>query len=97
MATRCKYLLDIANAIDEKAETLAKLESMDQGKPLSLATKVDIPRAASNFRFFAGAIAHHLEQSSVMDDQAINYSIREPVGVAGLISPWNLPIYLIGK
>lgn len=95
METRCKYLLEIANAIDEKAETLAKLESVDQGKPLSLATKVDIPRAASNFRFFAGAIAHHLEQSSVMDDQAINYSIREPVGIAGLISPWNLPIYLL--
>tara|TARA_B100000674_G_C37964800_1_gene974013 strand:- start:2104 stop:3546 length:1443 start_codon:yes stop_codon:yes gene_type:complete len=95
LAIRCEYLVKIAEAIENKAQHLAELESTDQGKPLSLAARIDIPRAASNFRFFAGAISHHLEQSSTMDNQAINYSLREPVGVAGLISPWNLPLYLL--
>jgi len=94
-AERSGWLRKIADAIDENSENLAELESRDQGKPLSLARSVDIPRAASNFRFFAGALEHHLEQASSMDDKALNYSRREPVGVCGLISPWNLPLYLL--
>ena len=95
LASRINFLNRIAEAIENKAQYLAELESTDQGKPLNLALKIDIPRAASNFRFFAGAISHHLEQASTMDGQAINYSLREPIGVAGLISPWNLPLYLL--
>ena len=71
-------------------------ESKDQGKPLSLATAVDIPRACYNFRFFAGSILHQTTKSSSDDNGAvINYETRRPVGVAGLISPWNLPLYLL--
>lgn len=92
---RCAYLYQIADMIEAKLALLASIESRDQGKPVRLAERIDIPRAASNFRFFAGAVAHHLEQSSVMDQEAINYSLRESVGVAGLISPWNLPLYLL--
>ena len=95
MTQRCEYLFRIADAIEKQLTKLAQIESHDQGKPIRLAQEIDIPRAASNFRFFAGAISQHLEQSSSMDGKAINYSLREPVGVAGLISPWNLPLYLL--
>jgi len=60
-----------------------------------LAKTVDIPRVCANFRFFAGAILHHQENATDMDGIATNYTIRTPVGVAGLISPWNLPLYLL--
>lgn len=94
-SARSEWLRKIADGIDRNSQKLAAMESRDQGKPLSLAKSVDIPRAAANFRFFASAVEHHLEQSSSMDDTAINYSRREPVGVCGLISPWNLPLYLL--
>ena len=92
---RADYLYKIAEAIEGKAEELAEQESKDVGKPLWLAKDVDVPRAASNFRFFAGRILHHEEKSTDMDGKAINYTLRQPMGVAGLISPWNLPLYLL--
>ena len=91
---RSDYLLKIAEEIDSRAEELAQAESKDNGKPISLARSVDIPRASSNFRFFATAILHFNTEAHPMDDIALNYTNRLPIGVAGCISPWNLPLYL---
>jgi len=90
---RSRYLLKIADLIEEKLEPLAKDESLDNGKPIWLATKVDIPRASSNFRFFANAITQFASESHEMSD-AINYTLRHPLGAVACISPWNLPLYL---
>ncbi|MFQ5709287.1 MAG: aldehyde dehydrogenase [bacterium] len=91
---RSAILLRISDLIQQRLETLALAESVDTGKPVSLAQSVDIPRAASNFRFFGSAIIHFASESHAMEDQAINYTLRSPIGVAGCISPWNLPLYL---
>jgi len=92
---RARILNRVAELIVSKTDELAKAESKDQGKPLSLAKRIEIPRAAENFNFFAGAILHHEEEASDMDGQAINYTVRHPLGVVALISPWNLPLYLL--
>eukprot|EP01117_Protostelium_nocturnum_P006538 TRINITY_DN2355_c0_g1_i1.p1 TRINITY_DN2355_c0_g1~~TRINITY_DN2355_c0_g1_i1.p1 ORF type:complete len:512 (+),score=198.45 TRINITY_DN2355_c0_g1_i1:68-1537(+) len=92
---RSRILNKIADILESRLEEFAKAESRDQGKPVSLARTVDIPRVISNFRFFAGAILHHVETSSDMDGVAVNYTTRSPIGVCGLISPWNLPLYLL--
>lgn len=91
---RSQYLNRIANLIDENLEELAIAESEDNGKPLALARRVDIPRASSNFRFFAQAITQFSSQSHEMTD-AINYTLRQPLGVVSTITPWNLPLYLL--
>lgn len=92
---RGQILNKVADLIDQRREELARAESEDVGKPLDLARNLDIPRAAWNFRFFAAKILHKTEMASDMDGEAINYVLRQPVGVAGLISPWNLPLYLL--
>ena len=92
---RSKTLLRIADLIERDLEKLARAESIDTGKPLSLARSLDIPRAASNFRFFATAILHTENEAHVTDGVAFNYTLRQPRGIAGLISPWNLPLYLL--
>jgi aminomuconate-semialdehyde/2-hydroxymuconate-6-semialdehyde dehydrogenase len=94
-AERSKILLRIADLIERDLEKLARAESIDTGKPLSLARTLDIPRAASNFRFFATAILHTESEAHITDDVAFNYTLRQPRGIAGLISPWNLPLYLL--
>src|SRR5256884_6926259 len=81
--------------IDSELEKFARAESIDTGKPLSLARFLDIPRAASNFRFFATAILHTESEAHITDGIAFNYTLRQPRGIAGLISPWNLPLYLL--
>ena len=91
---RSKILYRISELIEENIEELAIAESRDNGKPVSLARSVDIPRAAHNFRFFATAIIHFASEAHHMEMGAINYTLRKPVGVAGCISPWNLPLYL---
>ncbi len=91
---RSEYLVKIADLIDQNHEELANAESKDNGKPIKLASIVDIPRASANFRFFATAILHFSSESHNMEGVAINYTHRSPVGVAGCISPWNLPLYL---
>ena len=91
---RFKILNRIAELIDENLTALALAETTDNGKPLWLSTKVDIPRASDNFRFFATAIMHFASESHAMEDKAINYTLRKPIGVVGCISPWNLPLYL---
>jgi aminomuconate-semialdehyde/2-hydroxymuconate-6-semialdehyde dehydrogenase len=94
-AERSRLLLRIADLIDRDLDKLARAESIDTGKPVSLARSLDIPRAASNFRFFATAILHTENEAHVTDGVALNYTLRQPRGVAGLISPWNLPLYLL--
>lgn len=91
---RSKILLRLADLIEANLEELAKAEATDNGKPLKLATRVDIPRAAANIRFYATAIVHFASESHIMEGQAINYTNRKPIGVVGCISPWNLPLYL---
>jgi aminomuconate-semialdehyde/2-hydroxymuconate-6-semialdehyde dehydrogenase len=95
IAERSKILLRIADLIERDLEKLARAESIDTGKPLSLARTLDIPRAASNFRFFATAILHTESEAHITDNVAFNYTLRQPRGIAGLISPWNLPLYLL--
>lgn len=98
---RSRILMRVAELIERDAESLAAAESMDTGKPIRLARQMDIPRAAANFRFFAGAVLHTRGDFHSMDlepDQgltALNYTLRQPLGVVGLISPWNLPLYLL--
>jgi aminomuconate-semialdehyde/2-hydroxymuconate-6-semialdehyde dehydrogenase len=92
---RSRVLLKLADLIEQNLEELARTESVDNGKPLSLARRLDIPRAVANFRFFATAILHQSSEAHVTDATALNYTLRQPVGVAGLISPWNLPLYLL--
>jgi aminomuconate-semialdehyde/2-hydroxymuconate-6-semialdehyde dehydrogenase len=94
-ADRSRILLRIADLIERDLEKLARAESIDTGKPLSLARNLDIPRAASNFRFFATAILHTESEAHLTDNVAFNYTLRLPLGVVGLISPWNLPLYLL--
>ena len=92
---RSDILMKLADTIEQYSEELVKAESKDNGKPETLASRVDIPRAPANIRFFAGAILHDSSQMHEMDGMAINYTLREPVGVAACISPWNLPLYLL--
>ena len=90
---RHDILSKIADLIDKNLDLLAEAESRDNGKPLWLSKKVDIPRGSDNMRFFANAITQFSSESHEMQG-AINYTIREPLGVIGTISPWNLPLYL---
>lgn len=92
---RSRYLMKIADLIEANIDRLAEAESLDNGKPVSLARRVDIPRAAANFRFFAAAIVNDSTESHIMEGQAVNYTRRAPLGVVGCISPWNLPLYLL--
>lgn len=91
---RFKIMNRIAELIDQNLDALALAETNDNGKPLWLSKRVDIPRASSNFRFFATGIMHFSTESHNMEDKAINYTLRQPIGVVGCISPWNLPLYL---
>jgi aminomuconate-semialdehyde/2-hydroxymuconate-6-semialdehyde dehydrogenase len=92
---RSRLLARLADRIEENLEPLAAAESLDTGKPIRLARRLDIPRAASNFRFFATAILHFSTEAHATDDRALNVTLRRPRGVAGLIAPWNLPLYLL--
>ena len=94
-AERSRLLLKLADLIEQNFEELARWESQDCGKPISLARRLDIPRAVANFRFFATAILHDATEAHLTDSAALNYTLRQPLGVVGLISPWNLPLYLL--
>ncbi len=104
-AERARVLFKLADLIEADLERLAEAESRDTGKPIALARSVDIPRSASNFRYFAGAAMHTVGEMHEFDGggvpaaqggvRALNYTLRRPRGVAGLISPWNLPLYLL--
>lgn len=91
---RSALLVRLSELIHENLDRLAAAESRDNGKPFWLAKSVDIPRAASNFHFYGTAILHDSAETHEMETTAINYTLRQPIGVAGCISPWNLPLYL---
>jgi aminomuconate-semialdehyde/2-hydroxymuconate-6-semialdehyde dehydrogenase len=91
---RASLLDSVADGIEERIDDFAMAESRDTGKPFSLARSVDIPRAVDNFRFFAGALRHDQTGCHMMAD-AVNYTIRKPLGAVALITPWNLPLYLL--
>ncbi len=91
---RSRILARLADLIGKNLDRLAEAESIDNGKPISLAKAVDIPRAESNIRFFSTAIMHFHSEAHIMEDRAVNYTNRKPIGVVGCISPWNLPLYL---
>ena len=92
---RSDLLMRLADAIENHFDELVAAESKDNGKPETLAANVDIPRAPANIRFFAGAILHDSSEVHEMDGMALNYTLRQPIGVAACISPWNLPLYLL--
>ncbi len=94
-AERARHLLRLAQLVELKLDELAALESVDTGKPVSLARSVDIPRAVSNLRFFAAAATQFASESHAMEDVAVNFTLRQPLGVVACISPWNLPLYLL--
>jgi aminomuconate-semialdehyde/2-hydroxymuconate-6-semialdehyde dehydrogenase len=94
VATRSAIMVRIADKIREQLRELAVAESIDNGKPVTLASNMDIPRAEDNMRFFGTAILHWNSEAHMMEDRAINYTHRKPIGVVGCISPWNLPLYL---
>ena len=91
---RGRWLLKLADLVERDSERLARAESVDSGKPVDLARRLDIPRAVSNLRFFAAAASQYSSESHAMESGAINYTLRSPIGVVGCISPWNLPLYL---
>jgi len=91
---RSDLLLRIAALIEKNLQRFAEAESLDNGKPVWLAKQVDIPRASANFHFYATAALHLAAETHDMENTAINYTLRQPIGIAGCISPWNLPLYL---
>jgi aminomuconate-semialdehyde/2-hydroxymuconate-6-semialdehyde dehydrogenase len=91
---RSKILVKLSEGIERRMDEFVEAESRDNGKPLSLASHVDIPRAVSNFHFFATAILHYASESHQMEGVGVNYTLRKPIGIVGCISPWNLPLYL---
>lgn len=91
---RGAIMMRISLGIEKRMDEFVAAESRDNGKPLSLAAHVDIPRAVSNFHFFATAVEHFASESHYMEGMGINYTTRKPIGVVGCISPWNLPLYL---
>jgi len=93
--SRAKFLDLIADGIEARKKEFARAESDDQGKPYTLAMNLDIPRAIQNFRFFASRLRQWEQSSTQVDSETINYVLRKPRGVVALISPWNLPLYLL--
>jgi aminomuconate-semialdehyde/2-hydroxymuconate-6-semialdehyde dehydrogenase len=91
---RSQILVRLSEGIQNRMDEFVQAESRDNGKPISLAAHVDIPRAVSNFHFFATAITHFSSESHYMEGLGLNYTLRKPIGIVGCISPWNLPLYL---
>jgi aminomuconate-semialdehyde/2-hydroxymuconate-6-semialdehyde dehydrogenase len=91
---RFRHMLNVSQGIQKRLEEFAQAESKDNGKPVSLARAVDIPRAVKNFEFYAAAATQFASESHYTEGLGINYTLRRPIGVVGCISPWNLPLYL---
>ncbi|OAB55278.1 2-hydroxymuconic semialdehyde dehydrogenase [Leptolyngbya valderiana BDU 20041] len=92
---RCDALMKLADAVEADLDAFARAESIDSGKPISVAQSIDIPRAVRNLRFFATAAAQFASESHDVPGQMLGYTLRRPKGVIGAISPWNLPLYLL--
>ena len=93
-AERSKILNQIADAIDKNKEKLAKIESMDNGKPLRETLNIDIPSGASHFRYFAACILAEEGSATVLEEKYLSLILREPIGVVGQIVPWNFPFLM---
>ena len=91
---RSDILLKIAALIDKNRDKFAQAESIDNGKPVWLAKQIDIPRASDYFHFYGTGILHFASQAHAMENTVVNYTLNQPIGIAGCISPWNLPLYL---
>lgn len=91
---RCDWLDKIADELQSQIDEVARLEALDTGKPMEVALNVDASRSVNNFRFFAD-FGRSLDSQEFKMDDATNYVIRKPIGLVGLISPWNLPLYLL--
>ncbi|NVJ67149.1 MAG: aldehyde dehydrogenase [Gammaproteobacteria bacterium] len=91
---RAEILCRLADLIDANADELAKAEAIDNGKAITFAKAVDIYRSSANIRFFAHATTQFSSESHAMGNLAINYTLRDPIGIVGCISPWNFPLYL---
>ncbi|MBN8586643.1 MAG: aldehyde dehydrogenase [Ignavibacteria bacterium] len=91
---RSRIMFKIADLIKRDLAEFARAECIDNGKPLTLAKTVDIPRAIKNFEFFASAIHGFSSEAHHTEGEAVNYTLRSPIGIVGAISPWNLPLYL---
>jgi aminomuconate-semialdehyde/2-hydroxymuconate-6-semialdehyde dehydrogenase len=94
VAKRSAILLKLSELIEKNLDRFAMAETVDSGKPLWLSKSVDIPRAVSNFHFYATGAIHLSDEAHATENAAINYTLRQPIGIAGCISPWNLPLYL---
>jgi aminomuconate-semialdehyde/2-hydroxymuconate-6-semialdehyde dehydrogenase len=94
-AQRAVLLNRVADRLEARLDEFAEAESRDSGKPVALARSVDIPRAVSNLRFFAAAVTQFASEAHAMGEEAINYTLRAPLGAVACISPWNLPLYLL--
>jgi len=92
---RFRILMRMADIIEQNMELYARAETVDSGKPLSMSKSVDIPRSQANFRFFASAIMHLESQAFHLPGEAVHFTMRQPIGIVGCLSPWNLPLYLL--
>jgi aminomuconate-semialdehyde/2-hydroxymuconate-6-semialdehyde dehydrogenase len=95
VAQRSRLLRAVARLIERDKDRLARAEAVDGGKPIALASSIEVPRAAQNFEFFADAITQWHSEAHPTDEVALNYTLRQPLGVVACISPWNLPLYLL--
>lgn len=91
---RAAILDKIADVIDENADLLATIESMDNGKPIRETKAIDVPYSSDHFRYFAGAIRTEEGKASVLDGNMLSLILREPIGVVGQIVPWNFPFLM---
>ena len=96
---RAARLHRIADAIEKRFDCFVRAEVADTGKPVSLASRLDVPRAAANFRVFADLVKmtglESFQTETADGRQALNYAVRKPLGVVGIITPWNLPLLLL--
>ncbi|MBU5268252.1 aldehyde dehydrogenase family protein [Virgibacillus proomii] len=91
---RSKLLLKIADLIDEHADHLAMVETLDNGKPLRESRGADVPLSADHFRYFAGVIRSEEGTAKELDDDTLTLTLKEPIGVVGQIIPWNFPLLM---
>lgn len=94
LAERADLLIKIADIIDANKEHLAKIETMDNGKPIRETLNVDIPMAADHFRYFAGVIRAEEGSATMLDQNTMSIVLKEPIGVVGQIVPWNFPFLM---
>ncbi len=96
---RSARLYRVAEAIEKRFDCFVQAEVADTGKPVSLASKLDVPRAAANFRVFADMVKmaglESFQTEAADGTNALNYAVRKPLGVVGIITPWNLPLLLL--